>query len=153
MGLRKQLWTTLVDDDENGGSVVPIFALAYEHDPDPEMRSYDKPVSPELRKKLIIGAAAAVMRIYRYFQERRFTATYATGNSTTYQRTTTKVGRNEPCPAQARINNVVAGSPCIDIDLYASAFAVRRTKVACSAGHQSVAIVLDLVDPSGSALT
>ena len=33
MGLRKQLWTTLVDDDENGGSVVPIFALAYEHHP------------------------------------------------------------------------------------------------------------------------
>ena len=51
---------------------MPIFALAYEHDPDPEMRSYDKPVSPELREKLIIGAAAAVMRIYRYFQERRF---------------------------------------------------------------------------------
>ncbi|MFZ1090794.1 MAG: UPF0149 family protein [Xanthobacteraceae bacterium] len=98
MGLRKQLWTTLVDDDENGGSVVPIFALAYEHDPDPEMRSYDKPVSPELREKLIIGAAAAVMRIYRYFQERIFAATYATGNSTTYQRVTPKVGRNEPCP-------------------------------------------------------
>ena len=38
----------------------------------------------------------------------------------------------------------MAGSLCIDIDLYASAFAVRRTKVACSAGHQSVAIVLDL---------
>ena len=45
-----------------------------------------------------IGAAAAVMRIYRYFQERRFVATYATGNSTTYQRVTPKVGRNEPCP-------------------------------------------------------
>ena len=98
MGLRKQLWTPLLDDDESGGSVVPIFALAYEHDPDPEMRSYDKPVSPELREKLIIGAAAAVMRIYRYFQERRFTAAYATGNNTTYPRVTRKVGRNEPCP-------------------------------------------------------
>ena len=98
MELRRQLWTPLIDDDENGGSVVPIFALAYEHDPDPEMRSYDKPVSPELREKLIIGAAAAVMRIYRYFQERRFAAAYATGNSTTYQRVTPKVGRNEPCP-------------------------------------------------------
>jgi hypothetical protein len=57
------------------------------------MRSYDKPVSSELREKLIIGAAAAIMRIYRYFQERRFAATYATGNSTTYQSVTTKVGR------------------------------------------------------------
>jgi uncharacterized protein len=98
MELRKKDWTPLVDDDENGGSLVPIFALAHEHDPDPEMRSYEKPVSVELREKLIIGAAAAVMRIYRYFQERRFTATYATGNSTTYQRVTPKVGRNEPCP-------------------------------------------------------
>jgi hypothetical protein len=79
------LWTSLLDDDENEGCVVPIFPLAYEHDPDPEMRSYDKPVSSELREKLIIGAAAAIMRIYRYFQERRFAATYATGNSTTYQ--------------------------------------------------------------------
>jgi SEC-C motif len=85
-------------DDENGGSLVRIFALAHEHDPDPEMRSYEKPVSVELREKLIIGGAAAVMRIYRYFQERRFTATYATGNSTTDQRVTPKVGRNEPCP-------------------------------------------------------
>jgi uncharacterized protein len=98
MELRNKDWTPLVDDDENGGSLVPIFALAHEHDPDRDMRSYDKPVSPELREKLIIGAAAAVMRIYRYFQKRRFTATYATGNSTTYQRTTTKVGRNEACP-------------------------------------------------------
>jgi uncharacterized protein len=62
------------------------------------MRSYDKPVSPELREKLVIGAAAAVTRIYRYFQERRFMGRYGTGNSTTNQRATTKVGRNEPCP-------------------------------------------------------
>jgi uncharacterized protein len=111
---------------------VPIFALAYEHDPDPEMRSYDKPVSPELREKLIIGAAAAVMRIYRYFQQRRFTATYATGNSTTYQRVTTKVGRNEPRPCgSGKKYKQCCGRICIEVDLYASAFA-RRTKFACS---------------------
>jgi uncharacterized protein len=96
--MRKQEWASLVDDEENVGIIVPIFALAHEHDPDPEMRSYDKPVSPELREKLIIGAAAGVMRIHRFFLERRFTATYAITDSTTYRRTTTKVGRNEPCP-------------------------------------------------------
>jgi yecA family protein len=47
MELRKKDWAPLVDDDENGGSLVPIFALAYEHDPDPEMRSYEKPISVE----------------------------------------------------------------------------------------------------------
>ena len=98
MELRKNDWATLVSDDENGGSLVPIFALAHEHDPDPEMRSYDKPVSPELREKLIIGAAAGVIRIYRYFQGQRFTATDAIGDSNAYRRSTTKVGRNEPCP-------------------------------------------------------
>ncbi len=97
MELRKQHWASLVDDDENGGSLVPIFALAHEHDPDPEMRSYEKPVSTELREKLIIGAAAGVMRIYRYFQERRLIATHP-ADSTIYRRLTTKIGRNEPCP-------------------------------------------------------
>ena len=98
MELRKKDWATLVNDDENGGSLVPIFALAHEHDPDPEMRSYEKPVSPELREKLIIGVAAGVMRIYRYFREQRFTAAHAIGDTSAYRRTTTKVGRNEPCP-------------------------------------------------------
>ena len=62
------------------------------------MRPYDKPVSPELREKLIIGAAAGVMRIYRYFQERRFMAAYPAGSSISYRRLTTKIGRNEACP-------------------------------------------------------
>jgi uncharacterized protein len=48
MELRRQLWTPLIDDDEQGGSVVPIFALAYEHDPDPEMRSYRQEVQTML---------------------------------------------------------------------------------------------------------
>jgi uncharacterized protein len=72
MELRRKDWVPLVDDDENGGSVVPIFALAHENDPDPELRSYEKPVNPKLREKLIVGIAAGVMRIYRYFQERKF---------------------------------------------------------------------------------
>jgi uncharacterized protein len=55
---------SLADDDENVRIIVSIFALAHEHDPDPEMRSYDKLVSPELREKLIIGVAAGVMIIY-----------------------------------------------------------------------------------------
>jgi len=71
MELRKKDWAPLLDDDENGGSLVPIFALVHEHDPDPEIRPYHKPVDPELREKLIIGVAAGVMRIYQYFQNRR----------------------------------------------------------------------------------
>ncbi len=31
MGLRKKDWADLLDDEEQGGSLVPIFALAHEH--------------------------------------------------------------------------------------------------------------------------
>jgi uncharacterized protein len=98
MELRRKDWTPLLDDDENGGSLVPIFALAHEHHPDPEMRSYEKPISAELREKLIVGMAAGVMKIYRYFKEQRSVAMPTVGDSTTYHRIAPKVGRNEPCP-------------------------------------------------------
>src|SRR4051794_31006979 len=38
MELRRADWARLWDDEDQGGSLVPILALAYEHDPDPEMR-------------------------------------------------------------------------------------------------------------------
>jgi len=98
MELRRKDWTPLLDDDENGGSLVPIFALAHEHHPDPEMRSYEKPISAELREKLIVGMAAGMMKIYRYFKEQRSVAMPTVGDSTTYHRIVPKVGRNEPCP-------------------------------------------------------
>ena len=36
-----------LDDDEHGGSLMPIFALAHEHHPDPDMRPYKEPISAE----------------------------------------------------------------------------------------------------------
>jgi uncharacterized protein len=44
--LRRVDWGPLLQDEEDAGSLVPIFALAHEHDPDPEMRSYKEPVIP-----------------------------------------------------------------------------------------------------------
>jgi uncharacterized protein len=43
------------------------MALAYEHHPDPEMRPYKEPMSIERREQLIVGVAASVPAIYRYF--------------------------------------------------------------------------------------
>ena len=97
MELRREDWASLLDDEENGGSLVPIFALAHEHDPDPELRSYEEPIGSELRERLIVGMAAGVMRIYRYFEEER-SMTLPTSESTTYRRLAPKVGRNDPCP-------------------------------------------------------
>jgi uncharacterized protein len=98
MDLRRKEWASLLDDEEHVGALVPIFALAHEHDPDPKMRPYSEPVGAEMREKLIVGAAAAVTKIYRYFTMERLLASDWTGESTTYRRIDPKVGRNEPCP-------------------------------------------------------
>jgi len=87
-----------MNDEEHGGSLVPIFALAHEHDPDPEMRPYKEPIPAELRERLIVSAAAAVMNIYRYFRARSVAPELSIRDSLTYRRSEPKVGRNEPCP-------------------------------------------------------
>ena len=98
MDLRKKHWADLIDDEENGGSLIPIFTLAHEHDPDPTMRPYKEPVSAELRETLIVGAAAGMNRIYHYFEAQRLLGTDLPENMTTFRRSMPKIGRNEPCP-------------------------------------------------------
>jgi hypothetical protein len=60
MELRKADWAAFLDDEKHGGWLVPIFALAHEHNPDPEMRPCKEAISAEDREKLIVGAAAEV---------------------------------------------------------------------------------------------
>ncbi|MFZ1092787.1 MAG: UPF0149 family protein [Xanthobacteraceae bacterium] len=98
MELRREDWAPLVEDEDHGGSLVPIFALAHEHDPDPGMRPYNRPISAEQREKLIVGTAAGVMAIYHYFEAQRLMPGLSMGDSTTYRRGAPKVGRNDPCP-------------------------------------------------------
>jgi uncharacterized protein len=97
MELRKAEWAALLDDEEHGGSLVPILALAHENDPDPAVRPYKEPISAERREKLIIGAAAGVMNIYKYFRRSKSTTGFVVGDPT-YRAITPKVGRNDPCP-------------------------------------------------------
>jgi len=98
MEFGKEDWALLFEDEEHGGSLVPIFALANEHNPDPELRSYHQPIGAELREQLIVGAAAGTMQIYRYFKAQRFLHNDPLGNMTTSRRTMPKIGRNDPCP-------------------------------------------------------
>ena len=91
-------WSLLVDDADNGGSLVPIFALAHEHDPDPSLRPYQEPISTEKREELIAAAAAGVIQIYHYFEASRLLGPESEENVTTFRRETPKIGRNEPCP-------------------------------------------------------
>jgi uncharacterized protein len=62
------------------------------------MRPYKEPVSAERREKLIVGAAAGVTGIYRYFEAQRLVETELYGNESTFRRVTPKIGRNDPCP-------------------------------------------------------
>ena len=98
MGLRRELWTVLIDDEKHSGSLVAIFALAHEHNPDPAMRPYKEPVSAELRETLILGAVAGMNRIYHYFETWRSLEKGSLDNMTTFRRSMTKIGRNDPCP-------------------------------------------------------
>jgi hypothetical protein len=50
MEMRRGGWAGLMDDEEPAGSLVPILALAHEHHPDPEMRTYKEPISAEMRE-------------------------------------------------------------------------------------------------------
>jgi uncharacterized protein len=77
---------------------VPILALAHEHDPDPEMRPYKEPISAEARENLIVGAAAGVTGIYRYFESQRLVEKELYDDATTFRRVMPKIGRNDPCP-------------------------------------------------------
>jgi uncharacterized protein len=98
MEKRRDSWSSLMEDEEHGGSLIPILALAHEHHPDPEMRPYKEPISAEMRERLILGAAAGVMAIYDYFEAERIFAARGSGAASNFRRDAPKVGRNEPCP-------------------------------------------------------
>jgi uncharacterized protein len=62
MALRRADWGELLNDEDEGGWIIPIFALAHEHDPDPTMRLYQEPISADQRENLIARAAAGSRR-------------------------------------------------------------------------------------------
>jgi uncharacterized protein len=93
--LHYKSWKELFDDKEHGCLLVPILVLAHEHDPDPEMRPSIN-IDVERRAKLILGIAAGVTAIYRYFapQRRRMEAMLA-AEGTAYRQAERKIGRND----------------------------------------------------------
>jgi uncharacterized protein len=98
MEMRRRDWSALMDDEEHGGALIPILALAHEHHPDPEMRPYKEPISAEMRERLIAGISVGVTTIYRYFATERKLEARALASARTFRRDAPKVGRNEPCP-------------------------------------------------------
>jgi uncharacterized protein len=64
MGMRHDGWADLVNDEEQGGCLIPMMMLYHEPDEDPEMRP--KPISPEKREEVIVHMAAGPVAAYRY---------------------------------------------------------------------------------------
>lgn len=93
--LRWEIWGDVFEDENQGGALIPIFALAHENHPDPEMRPYKEPISTELREDLIIRAAAGVMLLHANLLHQR--DDYLP-DSDTFVHIKPKTGRNEPCP-------------------------------------------------------
>jgi uncharacterized protein len=99
VSLHPESWQELFDDEAQGGSLIPILILAHEHDPDPESRPYKDPIDAERREKLLVGIAAGVTAIYRYFApHRRRRAAGLAAEGTADHRAERKVGRNDSCP-------------------------------------------------------
>jgi uncharacterized protein len=98
MEFGKSDWALLLNDEEYGGSLLAIFALANEHHPDPTMRPYKDPINAEVRERLIVGAATGTMQIHRYFKAQRFLHKDERGNAPDFLRSRPKIGRNDPCP-------------------------------------------------------
>jgi uncharacterized protein len=96
MKLRKEGWAELFDDEDHGGLLVPILALAHEHDPDPTLQPYKEPMSTERREKLVLGISVCVPAIYNYFLSRRRLPSVR--HAGPHRRSSAKVGRNDPCP-------------------------------------------------------
>jgi len=94
MHMRHDGWATLVNDEENGGCLIPVMMLCHEHDEDSTMRP--KPITPEKREEIIVHMGVGLVGAYRYFRRReghgRSAVTPEPG------RTTSQVGRNDLCP-------------------------------------------------------
>jgi len=94
MDMRHDGWATLVNDDENGGCLIPVMMLYHENDEDPGLRP--KPIAPEKREDLILHMGVGLVGAYRYFRRREThkqkTVTPRPG------RTTSKARSNDPCP-------------------------------------------------------
>jgi uncharacterized protein len=96
--MRQESWREILDDEDNkAGWFAPVFALAHEEDPDPELRTNNEPITDELREKLVAGIAVAVREIYEYFAPQRKLKAAALTWQERFGSKKPKIGRNDPC--------------------------------------------------------
>lgn len=98
--MRRGLWMEILENENKAGWFVPIFALAHENDPDPELRTYPEPMTDEQREKLLAGLSVMVTEMYQYFAPHRERNAAAKRDQALFARREQKpekIGRNDPC--------------------------------------------------------
>lgn len=98
MNFHRADWAELLENDDHGGALLAILALAHEHDPDPTLRPYKEPIGERRREQLLAGLAVGAKKAYQYFEPRRRMEARAHAARRTFRREVPKVGRNAPCP-------------------------------------------------------
>ncbi len=93
--MRAKDWRDFLEDDEAGEAIDPVFELAHEDDPDPELRS--DPIPDDERDDVIGRMMQGVGRIHAWFAPYR-DGTAGALKPATMRREAPKVGRNDPCP-------------------------------------------------------
>lgn len=91
-GLCCEAWDEIFEDEDRFAILLPVLALADENDPDPELRSWETPPGPDLRKDVHAGLSVATQRLWDYFRSGGRSRTPARAPATR-----SKIGRNDPC--------------------------------------------------------
>jgi uncharacterized protein len=71
MELMYEDWSELLDNPEHGAALAPIMALAFEDQPDEEMRAWIEQAGPDRRSEWLAAITPAVTEIYDFFKARR----------------------------------------------------------------------------------
>ena len=91
--LNRALWADLFSHDVVASEMIPIFALRYENDENPDLRPYKDPISDDQRKELLVSMIAGVKNLYDLFR-----AAEDELDSLDEMPTNLKTGRNDLCP-------------------------------------------------------
>ncbi|MEO6080085.1 MAG: UPF0149 family protein [Steroidobacteraceae bacterium] len=92
--LRRPLWSPLILDENEGGSILTIALLAGEIDPEWRKRSWTADQQAEHLQLMCAG----MVRMQRFFRVEHLVTARAERATTTVRREAPKVGRNQPCP-------------------------------------------------------
>lgn len=93
VSVRESSWQPLLDDEERATAIVPMLALATEHDP--KLGRQFEPLLTEDREGLVATMMVGLEDIYDYFAPMREASAPSVQP---FVRSDPKVGRNESCP-------------------------------------------------------